>query len=179
MTHICVGKLTIIVSDNGLSPERHQAIIWTNDGIFLIRTLGKKLQWILSEMHSFSFKKMHLKMSSAKWRLFHLGLNELMERKRNLIASALALRHFCTKPLTGCLCLYTFRTNEQTIHPPKKLYEPYALYCIYLYLVSYDYLCKIWATCAWIIFWTEEIATYIFHGKRSISVDTIITGYTQ
>ena len=26
-THICVGKLTIIDSDNGLSPGRHQAII--------------------------------------------------------------------------------------------------------------------------------------------------------
>ena len=27
VTHICVGKLAIIGSDNGLSPERHQAII--------------------------------------------------------------------------------------------------------------------------------------------------------
>ena len=27
VTHICVGKLTIIWSDNGLSPGRHQAII--------------------------------------------------------------------------------------------------------------------------------------------------------
>ena len=27
VTHICVGKLTIIGSDNGLSPERHQATI--------------------------------------------------------------------------------------------------------------------------------------------------------
>ena len=29
------------------------------------------------EIHTFSFKKIHLKMSSAKWRLFGLGLNEL------------------------------------------------------------------------------------------------------
>ena len=29
VTHICVGKLTIISTDNGLSPERRQAIIWT------------------------------------------------------------------------------------------------------------------------------------------------------
>ena len=40
VTHICVGKLTIIGSDNGLSPERRQAIIWTNAGILLIRPLG-------------------------------------------------------------------------------------------------------------------------------------------
>ena len=39
VTHICVSKLTIIGSDNGLSPGRRQAIIWTNAGILLIRTL--------------------------------------------------------------------------------------------------------------------------------------------
>ena len=36
MTHICVSKLAIIGSDNVLSPGRHQAIIWTNAGIYLI-----------------------------------------------------------------------------------------------------------------------------------------------
>ena len=36
MTHICVGNLTIIGSDYGLSPGRRQAIIWTNGGIELI-----------------------------------------------------------------------------------------------------------------------------------------------
>ena len=36
VTHICVGYLTIIGSDNGLSPRRHQAIIWTYAGISLI-----------------------------------------------------------------------------------------------------------------------------------------------
>ena len=79
VTQICVSKLTIIGSDNGLSPGRRQVIIWTNDGILLIRTLGTNFSEILSEIHSFSFKKMHLKMSSAKWRLFCLGLNELSE----------------------------------------------------------------------------------------------------
>ena len=36
MTHICVGNLTTIGSDNGSSPSRRQAIIWTNAGILLI-----------------------------------------------------------------------------------------------------------------------------------------------
>ena len=40
MTHICVSKLTNIGSDNGLSPGRRQAIIWTNAGILLIGPLG-------------------------------------------------------------------------------------------------------------------------------------------
>ena len=77
VTHICVSKLTIIGSDNGLPPDRCQAIIWTNAAIWLIRTLGTNFSEILSEIHSFSFKKMHLKMSSAKWQPFCLGLNVL------------------------------------------------------------------------------------------------------
>ena len=40
VTHICVGKQTIIGSDNGLSPGRRQAIIWTNAGILLIGPSG-------------------------------------------------------------------------------------------------------------------------------------------
>ena len=73
-THICVGKLTIIGSDNGLSPFRRQAIMWTNAWMLLIRTLATNFSEILGKIHSFSFKKMHLKMSSAKGRLFILGL---------------------------------------------------------------------------------------------------------
>ena len=78
VTHICIGKLTIIASDNGLSPGQCQAIIWTNAGILLIGPLGTKFNEILIEIHTFSFKKMHLKMTSAKWRSFCLGPNVLM-----------------------------------------------------------------------------------------------------
>ena len=78
VTHICVSKIIIIGSDNGLSPGRRQAIIWTNAGILLIEPLGTNFSEILIEIHTFSFKKMLLKMSSAKWRLFGRGLNELI-----------------------------------------------------------------------------------------------------
>ena len=77
VTHICVSDLIIIGSENGLSPSRRQAIIWTNDGILLIGSLGTNFSEILSEIHTFSFKKMHLKMSSGKCRPFCLGLNVL------------------------------------------------------------------------------------------------------
>ena len=77
VTHICVGKLTIIGSDNGLSPERCQAIIWTNVGILLIGALGKNFTEIFIEIQTFSLKKMRLKVSSAKQRPFCLGLNVL------------------------------------------------------------------------------------------------------
>ena len=75
--YICVGNLTIVGSDNGLSPGRRQAIIWTNDGILLMRPLGTNFSEISSEILIFSFKKMRLKMSSAKWRQFSLALNVL------------------------------------------------------------------------------------------------------
>ena len=64
VTHIYVSKLAIIGSDNGLSPDRRQAIISTNAGILLIRPLGTNFNELLIEIQVFSFKKMHLKMSS-------------------------------------------------------------------------------------------------------------------
>ena len=82
MTHICVSKLTMICTGNGLSPGRRQAIIWTNAGILLIRTLGTNFSEILSEIHAFSFNKIwKLKMMSVKWRPFCLGLNVLISDK--------------------------------------------------------------------------------------------------
>ena len=77
VTYICVGNLTIIGLDNGLSPGRRQAIIWTNDGEFLIGPLGTNFSEILIEILTFSFKEMRLKVSSGKWRPFCHGLNEL------------------------------------------------------------------------------------------------------
>ena len=66
VTHICVGINTNNGSDNGLSPGRRQAIIWTNAGMLLIEPLGTNFSGILSEIHTFSFKKKHFKTSSAK-----------------------------------------------------------------------------------------------------------------
>ena len=45
VTHICISKLTIIGSDNGLSPGRLQAIIWTNAGIYII--ISKNICYLL------------------------------------------------------------------------------------------------------------------------------------
>ena len=58
------------------------AIWWTapshyldHAGILLIGRLGTNLIELLIKIHTFSFKKMHLNPSSAKWRPFCLGLN--------------------------------------------------------------------------------------------------------
>ena len=77
VTHICVSKRTIIGSDNGLLPDRRQAIVWTNAGKVSIGLLQTNFSGILIEYHTFSFKKMHLKMLSRKWQPFCLGLNVL------------------------------------------------------------------------------------------------------
>ena len=93
MTHICVSKQTIIGSDNGLSPGRRQAIIWTNAGILLIGTSGTNFSEILIEIRIFSFKKMGMKVSSANWRPFCLGLNVLTHWGR--------VMHICVGKLTN------------------------------------------------------------------------------
>ena len=79
LTHWGRGKLKIIGSDNGLSPGRRQAIIWTDTRILSIRPLATNLNEISIGIQTFSLKKMYLKMSSAKWRPFCLGLNLLKE----------------------------------------------------------------------------------------------------
>ena len=78
--HIWVSKLTIIGSDIGLSPERRQSIIWTNAGMLLIGPLGINFSKILIKIQTFSLKKMHLKMLSAKRHPFCLGLNVLIKK---------------------------------------------------------------------------------------------------
>ena len=71
VTHICVDKLIINGSDNGLSPGRRQAIIWTSAGILLIGPLGTNFSEILMGIQTFSFKKMRLEMSSTKLNAIH------------------------------------------------------------------------------------------------------------
>ena len=80
VTHICVCKLTIFGSDNGLSPGRRQTIIWTNARILLIGPLGTKFSEISIKIQIFLFMKMHLRMSSVNWQTFCHGLNVLNHR---------------------------------------------------------------------------------------------------
>ena len=64
--HICIGKLTIIDSDNGLLPRWPQAIIWINARILLTEPLGTNFCEMSIEVQTFSLKKICLKLSSAK-----------------------------------------------------------------------------------------------------------------
>ena len=62
---------------NSFSLGQHQAIIWTNAGILIIGTLRTNFSEILSESHTFLFKKMLLKILSVKWWKFCFRLNAL------------------------------------------------------------------------------------------------------
>ena len=84
VTQICVSKLAIIVSDNGLPPGQRQAIIWTNTAILLIEPLGTNFSEILIEIHTFSFKKNTFENVVWKWWPFCPGLNVLMSMKMRL-----------------------------------------------------------------------------------------------
>ena len=95
VTHICISKLTSIGLNNGFTPYRRQAIIRTNVGISLIRASWTDFSEILSEINTFSVKKMHLKMSSAKWWQCCLGLNVLT----HYTAASSVVRQYGTKSL--------------------------------------------------------------------------------
>ena len=75
--HIYITNQTIIGSDNGLTPCQRQAIIWTKAGILLIEPSGTNFSEILIKIQIFSFNKMHLEVSSAKWWPFCVSLNVL------------------------------------------------------------------------------------------------------
>ena len=115
VTHICVSDLTIIGSDNGLSPGRRQAIIWTNAGLLSIEPLRTYFSENLIKIQPFSLKKMHVKMSSAKWRPFCLGLNVLITHfTGSLYCSLLPIRRYeagtdpRTMPTTHSVTVYVF-----------------------------------------------------------------------
>ena len=94
VTHICVSKLIIIGSGNGLSPGRRQAI--NNTAISLIEPSRTKFAEIFNETRTLSFKKVHLKRSSAKWRPFCLGFNWIAQGRAVEINDFVTL---CAKPM--------------------------------------------------------------------------------
>ena len=136
VTHICVSKLTFIGSDNGLSPGRRQAVIWTNDGILLTGPLGTKFSEILIEIYTFSFKKMHVKMSSRRWQPFCLGLNMLTHIHIELTATYYTPR--TTKLLEGRIFI-SLRPSVRPSRIPCPLCSAYSsawIHFIFIHLIK-------------------------------------------
>ena len=76
--HIYVSMNWVSIgSGNALSPVGCQAITWTNADLLSIVPLGMNFSEIWIEIQSFSFAKMHLKISHGKWRPFCSWKDEL------------------------------------------------------------------------------------------------------
>ena len=119
MTHICVSKPTIIGSHNRLSPSQPQVIIWTNTWILLIWTLGINFNEILSEISTFSFENMHLKMVSAKWQQF---LSQPQCVKLTSLALGYSYDNFkAVKEPWQKFVNGSYETTKIVIWPPSKL----------------------------------------------------------
>ena len=73
VTHMCVSKIIIIASDNGLSPGPRQYIIWTNDGIMSIGPFRINFGEILMKICKSWFRNMHLKMSTMSSWISNMG----------------------------------------------------------------------------------------------------------
>ena len=107
MTHICVSKIIIIGSDNGLSP-----VAWLvpshclNQCCIVNWTLGNKLQLNLNR--NLAFKKMYSKMSSGKRRPFCLGLNVLSRPESDYVGYICIARLACV--------LNTQNTPDSKVH---------------------------------------------------------------
>ena len=99
MTHICDSKIITIGSDNGLSPGRRQAIIWTNAWILLIQIVETNFSEILIDIHTFSFKEMHL---NRKYK-YYVYENVVCEMVRILSWPQSLTR---TKQITSKPCVY-------------------------------------------------------------------------
>ena len=135
LMHICISDLPIIDSDNGLLPRRCQAIISTSAGILLIGTLGTNFKEVLIQIHAFLFRKMHLKMLSAKWHLFDLTLNVLMK-----------LTH-------GTVLKYTLSRSEYLMH---ELYFLPSSWCSKIY-------CKFWVCTTSDAYTVETLYSTIYY----------------
>ena len=112
MTHICVSKLTIIGSYNGLAPGRRQTIIWTNDGILLKGPLGKKLQWNFNRNSNIFIHENALEnVVCEKRRPFCLGLGVLTSThpKKSHLPYITTYQTDCYYPLQG----YTPRASPE------------------------------------------------------------------
>ena len=102
--HICPGNLTIIGSENDLLLDQHQAIILINAGMLLIGPRRTNFSGILIEILTFVFKKMCLKVSSAKWQPFYLNLNMLMYHSMYSTITAMKCLFF---PCYWCITIIT------------------------------------------------------------------------
>ena len=95
VTYICISKLNIIGSDNGLLPGWCQAIIWTNAGNIVYWTLRYIFQWNL-HWNSYIFIQ-----RKCIWKC-HFVSASMCENLAPIMYSELR-HHWCKERLVACL----------------------------------------------------------------------------
>ena len=139
-----------ITIDNGLSPVRHHAIIWTNAGFSSIGPLWTFFCKILIKMQNFSFIKMHLKMYSAKCRPFCPGCRDPIIRHfkcailKIISTSIISLRYFKDKNQLRILVnvQYLLKRRKQIYLVHK---TPYLFSCVlFVYMILLTHLQTEW-----------------------------------
>ena len=119
---ICASVNRISIgSDNGLSPIRRRAINLTKARLLSIGPLGTNFrEFFYIKILNFSFKKVHLKKSSAKWWRFCPGRDELNQISQIGETFFSDLQSFCPTvkldygPLACCWNTVSLR-NECTV----------------------------------------------------------------
>ena len=149
VAHIFVNKLAIIGSDNGSSPGRCEVIIWTNAEILLNQSLETNFSEIWSKIQTFSFKKMLLKTSSAKWRPSCLGLSVLRidiyglnnYTHLPLSSSVRAFSQIITISLKFVMChKHKLVANEMAMISRKKYSYPIAKILIFWLILAFIHI---------------------------------------
>ena len=111
MLRACISNYFTFFSD------LRQAIIWTSAGMMLIEPLGTNFSEILIKIETFSFKKIRLKILSAKCCPFHLGLNVL-----NLFSTSRFHEHMT---LFAYFCGSNFWIHTQVLRSINIYYYPF------------------------------------------------------
>ena len=81
-------------------------------GTLLLGTIRTKISEILTKIKMFSFKKMHYKLSSAKWRPFCRGLSVLLQWGWDKIAVSFQLTFFKLSNSLSCMSIVVFCISE-------------------------------------------------------------------
>ena len=118
----CVGNLTIIGSDNGLSPGRRQAIIWTNAEILFFKN---RFSDILIKILTFSLKKNAFENIVCKMAVIYLGLNDHLSRPQRVndyfLTQLLVGQQLCCWPtksyIRESVSLHEFQQSILSIMP--------------------------------------------------------------
>ena len=114
--------------------------------------MGTNVSEILIEIHIFSFKKMHLKLSSAKTRSLCLGLNVFTKQRKNILMTGRTNSDSLTLTLLFTQISYSTSTDVFARSQPESNVDfigisPQWFEIIILYSMFWSPICRIIASC--------------------------------